>query len=69
MCYINIYAVTRNQVLLLIKAKVFDFFPLICYEKKVETFLSVNVKRAKFKQSRASTHTLGSSSKSGWSNN
>ena len=44
MCYINIYAVTRNQVSLLIKAKVFDFFPLICYEKKAETFLSVNVK-------------------------
>ena len=44
MCYINIYAVTRNQVLLLIKAKVFDFFLLICYEKKAETFLSVNVK-------------------------
>ena len=47
MCYINIYPVTRNQVLLLIKPKVFDFFPLICYEKNVEIFFSVNVKRAK----------------------
>ena len=47
MCYINIYLVTRNQVSLQIKAKVFDFFPLVCYEKKAETFLSINVKRAK----------------------
>ena len=68
MCYINIYAVTRNKVLLLIKAKEFDFFPLICYEKKAETFFSVNVKRAKI-QTMARKHTLGSSSKSGWSNN
>ena len=54
MCYINIYAVTRNQVSLLIKAEVFDFFSLICY----------NVKRAKI-QTMARKHTLGSSSESG----
>ena len=47
MCYMNIYAVTRNQVSLLIKAKVFDFFPLICYEKKAENIFLVNVKSAK----------------------
>ena len=44
MCYINIYAVTRNQVLLLIKAKVFDFFPLICYKIKAETFFTQRFK-------------------------
>ena len=32
--YIKIYAVIRNQVSLLIKAEVFDFFPLICYNVK-----------------------------------
>ena len=37
----------KNQVSLLIKAKVFNFFPLICYKKKAETFISVNVKRSK----------------------
>ena len=52
MCYINIYAVTRNQVLLLI----FNFFCLICYEKKAETFFLVNVKRAKI-QTMARKHT------------
>ena len=56
MCYINIYAVTRNQVSLLIKAKVFDFFSLICYEKKAETFFLVNVKHAKI-QTMACKHT------------
>ena len=56
MCYINIYAVTRNLVLLLIKAKDFDFFPLICCDKKAETFLSVNVKREKI-QTMARKHT------------
>ena len=56
MCYINIDAVTRNQISLLIKAKVFDFFPLICYEKKAEIFLSINVKRAKI-QTMARKHT------------
>ena len=64
MCHRNIYAVTRNQVLLLIKAKAFDIFSLICYEKKAETFLSVNVKRA---NNGAQAYTLESSSKSGWS--
>ena len=67
MCYINIYAVTRNKVSLLIKAKVFDFFPLICYEKKAETFLSVDVKREDSNNG-AQAH-IQSSSKSGWSNN
>ena len=56
MCYINIYAVTRYQVLLLIKAKVFEFFPLISYEKKAETFFSVNVKHAKI-QTMVGKHT------------
>ena len=56
MCFINIYAVTRNQVSLLIKAKVFGFFPLICYEKKAEIFLSVNVKRKRI-QTMACKHT------------
>ena len=56
MCDKNIYAVTRNQVSLLIKAKIFDFFLLICYEKKVKTFFSVNVKRAKI-QTMARKHT------------
>ena len=56
MCYINIYVVTRYQVSLLIKAKVFDFFSLICMEKKAETFFSVNVKRAKI-QTMARKHT------------
>ena len=57
MCYINIYSVTRNQVVsLLIKAKVFDFVPLICYKKKAETFFSVNVKRKKI-QTMARKHT------------
>ena len=64
MCRINIYAVTRNQVSLLIKTKVFDFFPLICYEKKSETFLSVKFKREDSNNG-AQAHTLGSSSKSG----
>ena len=39
-----------------IKAKVFDFFPLICYEKKAETFFSVKVKRTKI-QTMARKHT------------
>ena len=56
MCYVNIYAMTRNQVSLLIKAKIFNFFPLICYEKKAETFFSDNVKRAKI-QTMARKHT------------
>ena len=47
---------TRNQVSLLIKAKVFDFFPWICYEKKAETFFSVTVKREKI-QTMARKHT------------
>ena len=57
MCYINIYAVTRKQVSLLIKAKIFDFFPFICYEKKADTFFSVNVKREKIR-TMARKHTL-----------
>ena len=61
MCYINIYAVTRNHVSLLIKAKVFDFFPLIGYEKKAETFFVVNVKLKKI-QTSSQAHTLGLSS-------
>ena len=56
MYYINIYAVTRNQVSLLIETEVFDFFPLICYKKKAETFFSVNVKRANI-QTMARKHT------------
>ena len=56
MCYINIYSVTRNYVTLLIKAKGFDYFPLICYEKKAETFFCFNVKRAKI-QTMARKHT------------
>ena len=56
MCYINIYAVTRNEVSLLIKAKVFDFFPLICYKKKVKSFFLVNIKCTKI-QTMVCKHT------------
>ena len=49
---------TRNQFLLLIKAKVFDFFLLICYEKKAENFFSVNINRAKIQiMARKHTHS------------
>ena len=56
MSYISIHLVTRNQVSLPIKAKVFDFFPFICCKKTAETFFSVNVKRAKI-QTMARKHT------------
>ena len=55
MCYISSHSVRRNQVLLLIKTKVFNFFPLVCNEKRAET-LSVNVKRTKI-QTMARKHT------------
>ena len=57
MCYIMIYSVTKNNVSLLIKAKGFDIFPLVCYGKKgTNLFFLVNVKRAKI-QTMARKHT------------
>ena len=69
MCYINIYPVTGNQVSLLIKAKVFDFFPLICYEKKGRNLFLGQCQTRKDSNNGAQTYSLGSSSKSGKSNN
>ena len=48
MCYISIYSVTRSKTLALISCP--------CYERKAETFLSVNVKRSKI-QTMARKHT------------
>ena len=56
MCYINIYSVIRNYDTLLIKAKGFDFVPLICYEKMAETFFLVKCQTAKI-QTMARKHT------------
>ena len=54
MCYIMIYSVTKNNVSLLIKAKGFDIFPLVCYGKKGTNLFSWSMSSAqRFKQWRA----------------
>ena len=68
MCYINIYAVTRNQVLLLIKPKVFNFFSFELLRKKGRNIFVGQCQERKDSNNGAQAHTLGSSSKSGWSN-